>query len=73
MYLPPEVCLVLPGQSADSKLDPGQTQQMIRFAVRKPADNANSIVHEGLSLVGLSHTNILLVGFSCRIGSLSGR
>ena len=51
----------MPGQSADSKLDPGQTQQMIRFAVRKPADNANSIVHEGLSIVGLSNTNVLLV------------
>jgi hypothetical protein len=51
----------MPGQSADSKLDPGQTQQMIRFTVRKPADNANSIVHEGLSIVGLSNTNVLLV------------
>jgi hypothetical protein len=61
IYLPPEVCVVMPGQSADSKLDPGQTQQMIRFAVRKPADNANSIVHEGLSIVGLTNTNILLV------------
>jgi hypothetical protein len=64
MYLPAEVCRVLPGQKADAKLDPGQTQQMIRFAIRKPADNANSIVHEGLSLVGLSNTNVLLVGFS---------
>lgn len=60
-YLPPEVCLVLPGQSADAKLDPGQTQQMIRFAVRKPGANAESIVNEGLSIVGLKGNNVLLV------------
>ena len=72
-YLPPKVRVVIPVQSADSKLDPGQTQQMIRFAVRKPADNANSIVHEGLSIVGLSNTNVLLVTFPCRTGSQSGR
>jgi len=64
-YLPPEVCVVMPGQSADAKLDPRQTQQMIRFAVRRPADNANSIVHEGLNIVGLSSANVLLVRFSC--------
>lgn len=51
----------MPGQSANSKLDPSQTQQMIRFAVRKPGANANSIVHEGLGIVGLSGTNVLLV------------
>jgi hypothetical protein len=45
----------MPGQSAGCKLDPGQTRQMIRFAVPKPAENANSIVHEGLSLVGLAN------------------
>ncbi|KAL2015718.1 hypothetical protein VTK56DRAFT_4914 [Thermocarpiscus australiensis] len=66
-YLPPEVCVVMPGQSANSKLDPGQTQQMIRFAVRKPADNANSIVHEGLSIVGLSNTNVLLNRFGISV------
>lgn len=51
----------MPGQTANSKLDPNQTQQMIRFAVRKPAANANSIVDEGLGIVGLSGANVLLV------------
>ncbi|KAK3367285.1 RNA interference and gene silencing protein [Lasiosphaeria ovina] len=62
-YLPPEVCVVLPGQSANSKLDPNQAQQMIKFAVRKPAANANSIVDEGLRIVGLSGANFLLNRF----------
>ncbi|KAK4442952.1 ribonuclease H-like domain-containing protein [Podospora aff. communis PSN243] len=62
-YLPPEICVVMPGQSASSKLDPNQTQQMIRFAVRKPGANANSIAQEGLGLVGLSDTNVLLKRF----------
>ncbi|KAL8314787.1 hypothetical protein RB597_007010 [Gaeumannomyces tritici] len=57
----------MPGQSVDSKLDPGQTRQMIRFAVRKPADNANSIVYEGLSIVGLSDTNALLNKFGVSV------
>lgn len=39
-YLPAEVCIVMPGQNSQSKLDPAQTQQMIRFAVRKPWENA---------------------------------
>lgn len=53
-YLPPEVCMVLPGQIARTKLSPEQTQSMIRFAVRKPCDNAESILRDGLSTVGLS-------------------
>lgn len=66
-YLPPEVCIVVPGQCANSKLDPTQTQQMIRFAVRKPGENANSIVYEGLSTVGLTSTNGLLNRFGVSV------
>jgi len=68
-YLPPEVCVVMPGQSANSKLDPDQTKEMIRFAVRTPADNANSIVNQGLNIIGLSSTNVLLVTISRRVRS----
>lgn len=36
---------------------------MIQFAVRKPWENARSIVEEGLPAVGLDvQTNVLLVG-----------
>lgn len=53
-YFPAEVCEVMPGQNSQSKLDPHQTQKMIRFAVRKPWENKNSIDHEGLGTIGLS-------------------
>ena len=52
-YLPAEVCVIMPGQSSIRKLDPNQTQQMIRFAVRKPWDNAGSITMNGPRTVGL--------------------
>ena len=65
MYLPAEVCIVLPGQSSKSKLDSAQTQQMIRFAVRRPWDNAASIAGEGVQTVGLDEqSNVLLVRLS---------
>ena len=59
---PAEVCVVMPGQNSQSKLGPGQTQQMMRFAVRKPWENVNSITQEGLENVGLlPQTNVKLV------------
>jgi hypothetical protein len=61
-YLPAEVCIVLPGQSAMAKLSGDQTRNMIRFAVRGPWLNAMSIVNDGLLTGGLStQTNPLLV------------
>jgi hypothetical protein len=62
MYLPAEVCIVVPGQPSKAKLDRSQTQQMIRHAVRKPWENAASIVGQGIGTVGLdANTNVLLV------------
>jgi hypothetical protein len=62
MYLPAEVCIVLPGQPSKSKLDGTQTQQMIRHAVRKPWENAAAIVAEGVQTVGLDeNSNVLMV------------
>lgn len=72
MYLPAEVCIVVPGQPSKAKLDAFQTQQMIRYAVRKPRDNAKSVLDEGVPTVGLDgNTNILLVGRkSCHHSSI---
>ncbi len=54
----------MPGQNSQSKLDPAQTQNMIRFAVRKPWENANAIIQEGLPTVGLlPQANVNLVRF----------
>ena len=71
-YLPVEVCHVYPGQACNSKLSPQQTQQMIRFAVRRPGDNAESIATDGYSTAGLApQTNKLLVSYSSNIVSLA--
>lgn len=63
-YLPAEVCIVLPGQSAMAKLSGDQTRNMIKFAVRGPWLNAMSIVNDGIRTGGLStETNPLLAQF----------
>lgn len=63
-YLPAEVCVVLPGQSAMAKLSGDQTRNMIKFAVRGPWLNAQSIVNDGLLTGGLStQSNPLLVSY----------
>ena len=43
----------MPGQTSRSKLEPDQTAKMIKFAVRRPWENANSIIQEGVRTVGL--------------------
>lgn len=63
-YLPAEVCEVIPGQPARTKLSSAQTQQMIRFAVRRPKHNAESIVTSGGSLLGFEPANATLVSLS---------
>ncbi|KAG9379766.1 Stem cell self-renewal protein Piwi [Pyrenophora tritici-repentis] len=69
MYLPAEVCNVVPGQPSKAKLDGSQTQQMIRYAVRKPWENARSIQNEGIATVGLdANTNLLLRSFGLQVG-----
>ena len=52
-YLPADVCIVLPGQPSGAKLSSAQTQQMIRFAVRKPVPNAQTIVTSGARVLGI--------------------
>lgn len=52
-YVPVEVCRVLIGQPANTKLSPSQTAQMIRFAVRDPEKNATSILSRGVHAAGL--------------------
>ncbi|KAJ2906219.1 putative RNA interference and silencing protein [Zalerion maritima] len=77
-YLPTEVCHVLPGQASNTKLSPHQTQEMIKFAVRRPHQNAESIFNGGFKTVGLSaDTNSLLSTFGIHVNhqmiALNGR
>jgi hypothetical protein len=61
-YLPPDVCIVQPGQPSKSKLTPYQTQQMIKFAVRRPDQNVQSIVTTASRMLGFDPNNSTLVG-----------
>lgn len=68
-YLPAEVCVVLPGQNATTKLSGDQTRNMIGFAVRRPGENAQSIVDQGFPTAGLtSQTNALLAQYGLSVG-----
>lgn len=66
-YLPVDVCEVRPGQPAGAKLSASQTQQMIRFAVRRPIQNAQSIVTGGGGLLGFQPSNATLNSFGIDI------
>ncbi|OAX82129.1 hypothetical protein ACJ72_03524 [Emergomyces africanus] len=62
-YVPAEVCQILPGQPANAKINPLQTQNMIKFAVRRPVENARSIVTNGAHVLGITpKLNPMLAG-----------
>lgn len=63
-YLPVDVCIVEPGQPAGSKLTPNQTRNMLNFAVRAPALNAQSIVRQGSQVLGLTGNPTLVCNSS---------
>lgn len=54
-YYPVEVCDVQSGQVFKSKISPNQTSNMLGFAVmgRRPAQNAESIVTNGVNMLRL--------------------
>jgi eukaryotic translation initiation factor 2C len=60
-YLPLEVCIVLPGQSSKRKLSPDQTSDMIKFACRRPKENAMSITNDARDVLGFTAGNLMLV------------
>ncbi|KAF2003697.1 Piwi-domain-containing protein [Amniculicola lignicola CBS 123094] len=54
MWIPSELCKVLPGQLAKRLLLGDQTSNMIRFAARRPFENAQSIVGNGLQVTKIN-------------------
>ncbi|RAQ46859.1 piwil3 protein [Aspergillus flavus] len=69
---------ILPGQIHNGELSPVQTQDMIKFAVRPPLQNAFSIVNQGADTVGLNpERNTILTRFgistSRRLITVEGR
>ena len=69
-YLPVEVCVIVPAQSSQAKLDPEQTAAMISVAVRPPHLNAKSIAENSSDTVGLSpQTNIYMRQYGVSIAT----
>ncbi|KAL2075619.1 hypothetical protein VTL71DRAFT_562 [Oculimacula yallundae] len=69
-YLPAEVCQVLSGQPVKRRLSPDQTAEMIKFACRKPYENADSIIGDGRNVLGLNAQSGAKAGsFGLQVGS----
>ncbi|KAF2228762.1 Piwi-domain-containing protein [Viridothelium virens] len=66
VYVPPELCRIIPGQPAGVKLSPSQTKNMTDFSIRSPAANANTIVRNGPKLLGLDPLNQTLTSFKIK-------
>ncbi|KAF8664851.1 hypothetical protein AX16_000692 [Volvariella volvacea WC 439] len=52
IWVPPELCDILPGCAYRGKLNDRETAQMIRYACNDPRTNFESIVNEGLPILG---------------------
>ncbi|KAF2800170.1 Piwi-domain-containing protein [Melanomma pulvis-pyrius CBS 109.77] len=67
-WIPAELCYVLPGQLAKRTLKPTQTREMIDFAARRPFNNAESIMTNGLKVTKISpELNATLTGFGIEV------
>ncbi|KAI9766392.1 MAG: hypothetical protein M1839_004912 [Geoglossum umbratile] len=67
IYLPAQVCTVVSGQPSKAKLSGASTDAMMRFAARKPFENAPSIIGEGGTVIGLhppANASLGLLGIS---------
>lgn len=53
-WVPVELCFVLPGQLAKRLLQGSQTSEMITFAARRPHQNAESIMGDGLKVTKIN-------------------
>ncbi|CAG8906164.1 unnamed protein product [Penicillium egyptiacum] len=62
VYLPAEVCEVLPGQPCRAEPNVIQRQNMIKFSCRRPPQNYDSIMTEGLNIMGISEGYTKAVG-----------
>ncbi|CAI7666099.1 unnamed protein product [Penicillium glandicola] len=62
VYLPAEVCEVLPGQPFKPEPHSIQRQNMIKFSCRRPPQNYESIITEGLDIMGISGGHTKAVG-----------
>ncbi|KAJ5597513.1 hypothetical protein N7537_007597 [Penicillium hordei] len=62
VYLPAELCEVIPGQPFKPELSMVQRQNMIKFSCRRPPQNYASIMTEGLDILWISEGHTKAVG-----------
>lgn len=63
VWIPPELCEVMPGQAFRGKLSDYQTSQMIQVAARGPAENARRIANGAHRVIGFQGNNPSLAAF----------
>lgn len=66
IYVPPELCVIRPGQPYDAELlSTKQKQQVLRFACQSPQQNSRSIISTARRVLGLeSAKNSVMVSHS---------
>ncbi|KAJ5086789.1 hypothetical protein NUU61_008096 [Penicillium alfredii] len=55
IYLPIDVCTIIRGQSFGGEMSTAQRQGMIKFSCRRPPENYQSIMNEGLQIMGVNN------------------
>lgn len=69
VWIPPELCEVMPGQAFRGKLSDHQTSQMILVAARGPAENARRIANGAHRVIGFRGNNPSLAAFGVGVDS----
>ena len=69
VWIPPELCEVMPGQAFRGKLNEEQTSLMIRVAARGPAENARRIANGANRTIGFQGNNPSLAAFGVGVDS----
>lgn len=67
--VPPELCEIPPGQPFRGKLDDQQTTLMLRYACKRPSENAQAILNQGFPSLGLTPNNQKLTNFALSVST----
>ena len=67
LWVPAELCYILPGQAYGKKLNVRETEEMLDFAQKSPAQNAKRIVHAARDIMDLFPQNPCLRGFGLSV------
>ena len=69
IWIPPELCEVMPGQAYRGKLSDLQTDQMKLVAARGPGENARRIANGACRVIGFQGNNPTLTAFGVGVDS----